>query len=488
MIPYKDIEKAEQLESPLSTDMANALDLWYKMYLDQAPWIDDDSVFSLNLASLCCSEIARQTLLEMKWNISGPVKEGAVEEEESERAQYLHDEFEKLIKNLRTKLEQGCASGGMTVKPYVKDGHIFFDWTMAWSLYPVSFGDDGELTDCIFRDTFIKGKTIYTRLERHTVEGTDVKITQRAFKSETKENLGTEIPLAEVPQWEGLQPEAIVKDSEGQMFGWYKTPNANNIDIDCPMGVSVFSKAAKTIKQADKQYSRLLWEYEGSELAVDVDPTALKPKPNGAGGMEVPQLNKRLFRGVDLGEDDTYRVFNPPIRDASILAGLNQLLIRIEDQVGLARGTLADPNQEVKTATELRINKQRSYSTIKDNQDALEQCLRDVVRAMDKYATLYNLAPAGEYEVSFEWDDSIITDTAAQLKERLELYAQGMSGKVEMRQWYFGETEAQAQAAIQKIKEEEPNIKDLIPDKSDDDYDYDDDDQQKVNGEKGKQK
>jgi len=463
LIPYKDIEKAEQLESPLSSDMTNALDLWYKMYLDQAPWVDNDSVYSLNLPALICSEIARQTLLEMKWNISGPVKEGAAEETESKRAVYLHDEFEKLVTNLRTKLEQGCASGGMTIKPYCKDGHIYFDWTMAWSLYPVSFGDDGELTDCIFRDTFIKGKTTYTRLERHTVEGTDVKITQRAFKSETKDTLGTEIPLAEVPQWEGLQPEAIVKDAEGQMFGWYKTPNANNIDIDCPMGVSVFSKATNVIKQADMQYSRLLWEYEGSELAVDVDPNALKPKPNADGSMDVPKLNKRLFRGVDLGEDSTYRVFNPPIRDTSILAGLNQILTRIEDLVGMGRGTFAEPNQDAKTATELRINKQRSYSTIKDNQDALERCLRDVVRAMDKYATLYKLAPKGEYEVSFEWDDSIITDTGEQLKERLELLSQGVIGDVELRQWYFGETEAQAQMAIQKIRENEPNIKDLIP-------------------------
>jgi len=129
----------------------------------------------------------------------------------------------------------------------------------------------------------------------------------------------------------------------------------------------------------------------------------------------------------------------------------------------MGRGTFAEPNQDAKTATELRINKQRSYSTIKDNQDALERCLRDVVRAMDKYATLYKLAPKGEYEVSFEWDDSIITDTGEQLKERLELLSQGVIGDVELRQWYFGETEAQAQMAIQKIRENEPNIKDLIP-------------------------
>ena len=147
-------------------------------------------------------------------------------------------------------------------------------------------------------------------------------------------------------------------------------------------------------------------------------------------------------------------MFSPAIRDSSLFSGLNQLLIRIEDNCGLARGTLSDANVEARTATELRIVRQRTYATIADNQAMLEVCLRDVIRAMDKYASIYRLAPEGEYDVSFEWDDSIITDSSQQLGERLELLSQGLMGKVEFRQWYFGETEAQAKAAIAKAQEE----------------------------------
>lgn len=171
--------------------------------------------------------------------------------------------------------------------------------------------------------------------------------------------------------------------------------------------------------------------------------------------MEMPKLNERLFRGVDMGKDDNYNVFSPAIRDASLLNGLNQILTRVEDLCGLARGTLADTAAEARTATELRILKQRSYATIADNQKALENCLRNVIRAMDKYATTYNLAPAGDYDVSFEWDDSIITDTEQQMSERLMLLQAKVCGKVELRKWYFGETQAQAQAAIDAIQEEE---------------------------------
>ena len=38
----------------------------------------------------------------------------------------------------------------------------------------------------------------------------------------------------------------------------------------------VYARAAELIKQADEQYSRLLWEFEGSELAIDADAIALK--------------------------------------------------------------------------------------------------------------------------------------------------------------------------------------------------------------------
>lgn len=475
MLPLKTVEQVEQIETPLSADMVNALDEWYKAYCDQAPWVNGDTVKSMNLPAMIASEIARQVTLEMQWNITGktpeqeqPKEPGEEEAEEptpeeldNPRAEYLREEFEKLMAELRKRLEQGCAAGGMAVRPYpnTDDGHIYFGWTMDWSLYPVSFDENGDLKDVIFQDVYQDGDITYTRLERHTVEGDSVKVTQRAFKSKFKDQIGSEVPLTEVEQWKNLEPEATLHGTDGQMFGWFKVAAANNVDVDSPMGISVFHKALKVIKQADLQYSRLLWEFEGSELAIDVDPLALRPQQTGGKTSygetkyELPKLNERLFRGVNLDEDH-YSVFSPTIRDTALLNGLNRLLMMIEDLSGLSRGTLSDAPLEARTATELRILRQRTYATIADNQAALERCLRDVVRAMDKYATIYHLAPEGDYELSFEWDDSILTDRAQEMQERLELMAQGIISKAEMRQWYTGETEPQAKAAIQAIQQE----------------------------------
>lgn len=462
MIPYRNIEQVEDLQTSLSPKMINALSEWYNLYHDEAPWLSE-SVKSMNLPAQVSSEIARQVTIEMKWSITGKDSNGNTANEDGDaimnpRAEYLKKEFKKCIDILREKLEYGCAAGGMLVKPYpnVADGHIYFDWTMDWSIYPIAFDDDGNLSDVVIPDTFTEGKTTYTRLERHTVEGNNVRITQRAFMSNVPDSIGREIPLTRVERWAALTPEAVVTDVDGPLFGWFKVASANNVEANSPMGASVFSKAKKVIKEADKQWSRLLWEFEGSELAVDVDPTALRPRRDSSGRMETPKLNERLFRQLDIdkGDRDLYEVFSPNIRDVSLVNGLNRILYRVEDLCGLSRGTIADVNQTERTATELKMSKQKSYSTVSENQKALEECLRAVIRAMDKYATVYGLAPEGEYDVSFDWDDSILNDRDQQNQEKLMQLNAGIISKAEYRMWYYGETKAQAKAAIQAVQQE----------------------------------
>lgn len=470
MIPYKSIESVERIETPISTRMENALGEWYEMYRGTPAWLTShEGMKSMNLPSMISREMARQVTLEMKWNISAKddkgnnVNEETGERIENPRSEYLKNEAEKLFRSLRAQFEKGCASGGLIIKPYVKGEHIGFDFTPDWACYPAAFDDEGNMTDIVFRDVYTEGSTVYTRLERHTLQENDaVKITQKAFRT-TKvrggntetDILGAEISLTDVPMWADLEPETIIQNSGGHLFGWYKVAASNTIDPDSPLGESIYARAKDLIRDADEQYSRLMWEYEGSELAIDVDPTVLRPKPGASGKMEQPKLNERLFRAVDLNADESYHVFSPPIRDVSLLNGLNNILCRIEDVCGLARGTISETTAQAMTATQLKMLRQRTYATVADNQESLEQCLKDVIRVMDLYATLYNLAPEGEIDTSFEWDDSIITDNEQQAGERMTMLNAGIITKQEYRKWYLGETDAQAKAGIDAVNAEQ---------------------------------
>ena len=461
MFPYSSIETAENVSTPLSKDMQESLDLWYDMYTNQPYWLSSENTKSLNLPSLIAAEVSRQVTLEMKWNITGKKAEDGGESVDNPRSEFLKNEFDELMVNLRQKLEQGMAAGTMIVKPYVRNGHLYFDWSMAWDIFPVAFDDDSKFADVIFRDTYSDGEKFYTRLERHIVENDSIRIVQSCYESNNQEHIGSPCALTDVQIWADIEPEVILHGTSGQLFGVYKVALANNVDIGGPMGMSIYSRATDTIKQADMQYSRTLWEYEGSELMVFMSEFALRPDKKGkrdASGTptqrETPKRDERLMRYTFNENEDFYQIFAPTIRGTSYLEGLNAILMRIEDQCGISRGTLADPNTQARTATELKILKERTYSTVHDNQIALERCLREVIAAMDWYATTYNLAPQGEYDVSFEWDDSILTDTTQQLSERMELFSQNIVSRVEMRMWYFGETEEQAKEQIRKIDEE----------------------------------
>ena len=99
------------------------------------------------------------------------------------------------------------------------------------------------------------------------------------------------------------------------------------------------------------------------------------------------------------------------------------MLKRIEFQCGLAYGTLSDPQNVDKTAEEIRSSKQRSYTTVKDLQRALSTALTDLVYSVNKlldaqWSSGVAVSSPGECNVTFDFDDSIISDP----KERKQMY------------------------------------------------------------------
>ena len=403
---------------------------------------------------------------------------------DTSRAEFLESQYKKLKKQLRKQIEYGIAKGGLVIKPYIVTSkeentegenslnadlvpttEIEFDFIQADSFYPLAFDASGRITEAAFVQSKVERNQIYRRLEYHKWENNTVTVINKAYKSNNVRNngdvdnvdLGEEIALTEVPEWKDLEPKTTIKNVTKPLFGYFKMPEANTIDPTSPLGVSGFSRAVSLIKDADLQYSRLLWEYEAGEMAIDIDRDALRQETDAYGNAisKPSMLQQRLFRKVDLGTDsDTYNPFTPSLRDTNYIQGLNTILMRIEDVCGISRGTLSDSADVARTATELKILKQRSYQTNADIQQAIENAIRDVIYVMNVYATLYEITPEGEYEVNFEWDDSIIVDIDEEINKRITLMQNGLSSKLELRMWYFGETEKQAREALAKIDEE----------------------------------
>lgn len=411
----------------------------------------------------------------------------------TERAEYLNKTYQtKVLSKLRRQIEYGIALGGLVIKPYVvvyeppkteqtSDNvlrldakldkvEMLFDFVYATHFYPLAFNGSGDVTEAAFIQHRVDRNITYSRLEHQKYENHTVTIVNKAFKSTAQVtnnegvDLGEEIPLNSVPGWENIQPVVIIENTDRLMFAYFKMPEANTIDMYSPLGVSGFDKAVSLIKDADMQYSRLLWEYEAGEMAIDIDRDALKDTEvrdrdgNIIMVSRMGHFQQRLYRPVVLENgagNDTYQPYAPALRDNSFIQGLNTILTHIEDVTGLSRGTISEVDiRDARTATELKILKQRSYQTNADIQQAIQKCLDDLIYVMNVLCDLYDITPDGEYEVSYEWDDSILVDVDEELNKRMILLQNGIDSKLELRMWYHGETERQAREALLKIQEE----------------------------------
>ena len=431
MLGREKIKDAIGVEVAVSDKMANEIDLWAKMYKNEPPW-KEKNIKLCGLPAAIAGEFARLATLELKTEVTGN--------------DFINEEYQAVVSDIRKYTEYACAKGGLAMKPYASEGHIEVDMVQADRFFPTKFNSRGEVTAAVFAESLTVGKKVYTRLEYHQHEGTMYHINNKAFVKQDLDNvevLGKEVPLTAVPEWANLQEEVTLKNVKMPLFAYFKIPNANNVDDTSPLGVSVYSRAINDIKEADNQWTRLLWEFEGSELAIDADITLFKKDDKG--NYEFPKGKDRLFRMMDLDDNaEKYKVFAPAIRDENLINGFNAILRRIEFNVGLAYGTLSDPNTVDKTAEEIKASKQRSYSTVSDIQKSLQTALEQLVYAIDVMAQLSGLSGRKKYEMRFDWDDSIVTDREQDRKQDIQDVSMGIMRPEEYRAKWYGETVEQA--------------------------------------------
>ncbi len=448
-IGAEDQGKGADIATPLAVSdaMAAAIDRWKAEYMGNAPWLAADDR-SLNLPAQIVSELATLVTLESEIAFSG-----------SERADWIGEQLSPVIESLHSIVEYAAALGGLVLKPSVIEDAVGVDIIFADDFYPIAFNSRGEITGAVFVERKSVGQTVYSRVERHSIMKDGYRIINRAYRGRGDKDAGREIPLTDVPEWRDIQPETVIGGVDFPLFAYFRMPFGNCVDPSSPLGVSAFARAEKESEDADRQYQRLLWEYQGGELAIHASEDAFEMDRNGKAIL--PRGRERLYVPTGFSENGTgdgvFSTFAPSLRDSSYIDGLNMILQKIEDQCCLARGSLCDKTSEraqVATATEIKMQRQRTYATVTGIQKSLEDAMRALVRAVNAVANLYEIGgPDGKAEVNFTWDDSIVSDTDSQREQDRQDVRDGIMQKWEYRVSWYGETEEQAKAMISELDE-----------------------------------
>ena len=439
MLKISDIAKDFKIDISTSDEVMQLIEKCSNIYNHKAPWLNEE-VKSLNVAKTICEKVAKAVTIEFK---------SKVEDVEIDKI------YQRFIKNIRVNTEYTLAKGGMFFKPYIANGRIKISCIQGDKFIPVKFDSTGELLGAIFPDQIIKGNDVYTRLEYQELNDTVLTIRNIAYKgNKNASTLGSKIPLSQVAEWKNIQEETEIQNVDRLLGGYFKIPIANSADNTSLVGVPIFANAIEILEQIDKQFSRTLWEYEGSELALDVDATAFKKDKSGQ--YILPKGKDRLFRMLDLGDEKQWNVFSPTIRDTALFNGLNELLRQAESQCGLSFGVISKETSIAKTATEINSSKQDYYVTVSDIQGALQTALEDLIYSIDVLMTLYKIKHKTNPETSFDWDDSIIVDSEKKQTQSLVERNAGLIDDIE----YFVQTrdysEEEATKYVNKMRERTP--------------------------------
>lgn len=438
LFPQAVAQREFGVPTAVSQTMERNISLWYSLYINQPPWETRD-VKPLGLPSAICREVSRPALAELTTNISG-----------SQRADYLAERFGVASEGFQRALELGLALGGVAFKPHVYSGALLVDVTGAAGFSPTQFDPSGRCVAGVFKGKPVKrADKYYIRLEYHEFDGSAVTVRNKAYNSDTDGSVGTEVGLDVVREWADIEPEIRVENVAGPLFAYFRVPAYNSADSASDCGISVYgdSSTVELLKQADEQWEKLRWEFQSAERKVIMD----------GNSSTAAMFNRRMFEvGPFSADGDLFQHIEPQIRDEAIYRGFQAILRRIEYNVGLSYGDISDPQAVEKTATEIRASKQRKYVLISSIQAALEHTFDALIYAMDVYTTLYNLSPAGEYEVAYDWGDSILDDQESKDKDfarDMQLLTAGIMNDWEFRMRWMNEDEETAKAALPKMQD-----------------------------------
>ena len=397
---------------------------------------------------------------------------------------------------LQELIEQGLALGGSAIKVWhdVKrdregnevpgSGAIRLGYCMADQFVPLSW-DNAQVYEGVFISRRARKGWYYTRLEWHRWNGETYTITNELYKAEIQKGaaaqsqdiLGIRCPMAELAElYPGLEPETVVPVEES-LFSYFRTPIANNIDDNSPLGVSIYANALETLHAIDICYDSFVTEFRLGKKKIIVPARFLRAVTDPQTGRQVRYFDPNDETYVGVADDDG----TAGIHDVSVelrvdehVAALNALLSILCLQLGFSANTFSFDRQGggLKTATEVVSENSKTFKTIKTVQNQLRPMIEHLVKNIIDVAILYGMEWQGQsveslaasgYEVNVAFDDGVTQDRQTNLNEGVMLVGAGLLSKYTFltdKKYGQGLTEKDALAELERIRQEKQHTVD----------------------------
>ena len=437
MLNLKEIKK---LGADISPYMAQAIKTWDDLFylINQPP-------HSLKLAQAITSYLATLATSELTLDAGA-----------SQRGKYITQQaIDNLLPNINEAVQLAGAGGMSAIKPFIRGDGVYVEVIPRSRIFPRTFGPNKRIESGFFTDfDRLKDGRPVVRIEEFILQKDGLLITNKAYRLKEADSIGGKVALSEIARWADLQPELFISGVDRPHFGLIKMPMLNNIDGG-PLPISIYANAVDSIIQLDKTYEQFLWERDTGKRRMVLDRgVAVKDPINGKPAIPFRELASDYYMTIDMPDEKPWDDYTPELRAEEYQSILNTQLRILEMQTGFSQGTFnIDIRTGRVTATQVISEDRTTYNTIKAVQDrGMSAGLIDALYWFDVYASLYHLAPAGIFEPSVTFGDSIFEDTGVEFSRRKAMADSKYIRPELLTSWYFGVSEEEAKAMLPKAQ------------------------------------
>lgn len=361
-------------------------------------------------------------------------------------------------------IAQMLGKGGKVLVPTVSDGTIHVSVIDQSRMRIIEMDGRRVTTATILVDTQVYGDKYYYLLADYILENDVQRIAYRIVDDGDREYL-----IGSIEPWESITPEVVISNTDRLLMCYIRSPRDNRSN-NKRYGVPITFGAEKIVDELVEHANIYRREYMLTRPMLGLD-SSLWRNPNAQSGKTAPITIDSVRKTVQDGDDPfipfetssldgkgIWQHFAPAIRQEAMEARYQSLCRRVEKACGVSQGILTErQTMNYANRDEVRAAQYDTFSVVKAVRDEWERGMDDLAYAIDVLAEHFGLSPAGsrnQYEIKFDWDQSLIESTEQTFAQMSELQTGGMVSKAELRQWVLGGSIEEAEQAVQQIAEE----------------------------------
>ena len=435
---------------------------------------------TMNAGKMACSQMARYVWNE-RCSITASMANAPKDDPLDGFLQYVlkDNRFGSAFGDL---LEKSFALGGGALKEWVEvpkdengndlgEGKVRIGYTMASQFVPTAW-DNSKVTSGIFVSREARDGYYYTVVEWHHWDGTTYRVTNDLYRqpikgSEPQNILGWWYPLDKV--YPLLSPDTTINDVKQAFFQYVRPFGANYADDNSPLGMSIYAPALNTLHGLDIMFDSLQREFVLGKKRIIAPARSMKVSAgvNGSRPDRYFDADDEVWEALATDNPEDLKIYDNSVdlRVEPHITGINGDLSILCAQIGFDPGTLSfDATKGLKTATEVISENSKTFGTVKAHENLLKDALVDMVHAIFDLAVRYGLTWEGKtieslisggYDVSVQFDDSIIEDKNAEINRGVSLVGAGLLSKKKFMTDMLGYTPEDADNELKQISEEQ---------------------------------